>query len=269
MVDIDAANQSITTVHNGLGTKQFHRLKWLISKRLRRQSIVCEHALGYRIRLEFSDLSASHIYFNRYEPEETEKIVKLVGPGMTVLDVGANIGYFTLLLAGRVGPSGRVHAFEPNPVLHNKLRENAALNPEYADGRIAFHREALGSYEGEAEFFCPIAGHEGVGGLRNTNRAPLSAVIRVPVQMLDAFVANEGITRLDFIKMDIEGGELDALRGAERTLRNLHPKLLFEAFEVNTEPYGYRVFEILSYLEQRDYIVKQAGMAPNFLATPK
>jgi hypothetical protein len=68
--------------------------------------------------------------------------------------------------------------------------------------------------------------------------------------------------------MDIEGGELDVLRGGARMLEILRPTILFEAYEANTAPYGYRVFEILSFLEQRGYIVKQAGMSFNFLAMP-
>jgi FkbM family methyltransferase len=251
-------------------SRRQRRLKWLVFKHvLRRSSIVCDHSLGYRIRAEFCNLSAPHIYFGFYEPEETQQIVESVHPGMTVLDVGANIGYFALLMAKRVGLGGKVHAFEPNPTICAKLRENVALNPECNDGRMAIHEVALGATTGDAEFFCPIEGHEGVGGLRDTNRAPLSMAIHVTVRTLDSFVESEKFTRLDFIKMDIEGGELDALRGGERTLRDFRPKLLFEAFEPNTEPYGYRVFEILSYLEQRGYIVKQAGMAPNFVATPK
>jgi hypothetical protein len=94
-------------------------------------------------------------------------------------------------------------------------------------------------------------------------------VTRVPVRTLDAFIEGEGITNVDFIKMDIEGGELDALRGAERTLSTLRPRLLFEAYELNTAPYGYRVFEILDHLERRGYVVERAGMGPNFLATPR
>jgi FkbM family methyltransferase len=205
-----------------------------------------------------------------YEPEETQKILELVQPGMTVLDVGAYIGYFTLLMAVRVGPLGKVFAFEANPNVYRRLTQNLALNLDRLDSRVALRRLALSSKDDDqAEFFCPIDGYEGVGGLKNTRRAPLGNVARVPVRTLDAFIESESISKVDFIKMDIEGGELDALRGAERTLAAMRPVILFEACDLNTEPYGYRVFELLEYLERRGYTVKQVGLGQNFVATPR
>jgi len=245
------------------------RLKWSLFRHLGRRSILFQADPGYRLRLEFSDLSALEIYLRRYEPEETRLILDLVKPHMVTMDIGANIGYFTLLMAHLVGSQGRVHAFEPNPVMLRKLEENIALNTAFRDDRVAIHRVALGATEGEAEFFCPRLGHEGLAGLRRTNRAPIANVIRVPVQTIDGFIRAHGIERVDFIKMDIEGGELDVLRGSHRLLAELRPAILFEAFESNTAAYGYRVFEILSYLEQRGYLVKQAGMSFNFLAMPR
>ena len=250
-------------------SRYLRRLKWLVYKLLHRRSIVADDLLGFRLRLEFSDVSAPHIYFGYYEQEEASLVCKLVRPGVTALDVGANIGYFTLLIASRAGPQGKVHAFEPNPSMFKRLTENVLLNPEFTDGRVMLHQIALGVDAGEAEFFCPIVGHEGVGGLKDTERAPLSNIIRTPVQTLDGFVRDERIDRIDFIKMDVEGGELDVLRGGDRALAILRPTILFEACELNTTAYGYRVFEILNYLEQRNYIVTQAGMGQNFLATPK
>jgi FkbM family methyltransferase len=255
---------------NHLRNRALRRLKWRAYRWLRRPSVVCDHPFGYRIRLESSDVSAHQVYFGYYEAEETERIFELVQPGMTVLDVGAYIGYFTLLMAVRVGPQGKVYAFEPNPNMYRRLIGNLALNAEHSDGRVVPQQVALSAHDGEAEFFCPIDGLEGVGGLRDTKRAPVASVKRVPIRTLDGFVERERMTKVDFIKMDIEGGELDALRGAEGMLSTMRPTILFEACELNTAPYGYRVFEILDHLEQRDYVVKQAGMmGQNFLATPR
>ena len=250
--------------------RHYKRTKWHVYRWTRNsQGIVSSSEQGYKIRLHFSDVSAPHIYFGYYEPEETLQVCQLVSSGMIAMDIGANIGYFMLLMANRVGPEGRVYGLEPNPLLFTRLKENVDLNPGLSDGRVVLHQAALGARDEEAEFFCPILGHEGVGGLKNTNRAPLSETIRVPVRTMDGFLAAERIDRLHFIKMDVEGGELDVLRGAQRALEELRPTILFEAFEANTAPYGYRVFEILSYLEQRGFIVKQVGMGQNFLATPK
>lgn len=231
--------------------------------------MVFQADLGYQLNLGFSDVSALEIYLGYYEPKETRLISDLVKPQMITLDIGANIGYFTMLMAHLVGSQGRVHAFEPNPDVLRKLEGNIALNSALRDGRITVHGVALGMEEGEAEFFCPNPGYEGAGGLKRTLRAPVAKVIRVPVQTIDGFISARGIQKVDFIKMDIEGGELDVLRGGDRLLAELRPTILFEAFELNTAPYGYRVFEILSFLEQRGYLVKQAGMSFNFLAMPR
>jgi FkbM family methyltransferase len=209
------------------------------------------------------------MFLGDYEKEEAALLMKNVGPGMTVLDIGANIGYFTLLLATMVGPEGQVHAFEPNPAMHKRLQGNLALNVASPMGQVRVHSCALGAQAGTLDFFCPVLGFEGVGGLKDIARAPVQSVIQVPVVTLDQLVEQQELTHLDFIKMDIEGGELDVLRGAERTLSTLRPTILFEAYELNTAPYGYRVFEILSYLEARNYTVKQAGLGYNFIATPR
>jgi FkbM family methyltransferase len=244
------------------------RCKWTLLKRLGAREIVAT-VNDCKLRLRFSDGSARHMFFNEYEREETERIAQLVRPDMTVLDIGANLGYFTLQMARLAGGGGKIHAFKPNPEMFTRLEENVRFNPELADGRIKIHRLALGEKEGEAEFFCPITGSEGVGGLKDIQRAPLREVIKVSVQTLDDFLAEQKITRVDFIKMDIEGGELGVLRGAPRVLKEFRPTILFEAYEDNTAHYNYRVYDIQSYLEQREYQIKQAGMSFNFIATPR
>jgi len=246
----------------------WYRCKWTLLKRLGDGRIHAD-VQGLRLALEFTDVSARQIYFGQYEKEEAECITGQVKPGMVTFDIGANLGYFTLLLARLAGPHGRVYAFEPNPAMQGRLAENILLNPGLDDGRIKLETVALGAQAGEADFFCPVQGHDGAGGLKDTRRAPLQKVIKVRVTALDEFVSARGVEKLDFIKMDVEGGELDVLRGAERVLSELRPVILFEACEENTAPYGYRVEGILSYLEQRGYSVKQAGGGYNFLAVAR
>jgi FkbM family methyltransferase len=251
------------------GTKKLlRRCKWALWKRLGGREIDAE-ANACLMRLRFTDGSARQIYFGEYETEETRLINRLARPGMIALDIGANLGYFTLQMARLAGPAGRVHAFEPNPEMFARLQDNVRLNPALDDGRIACHKQALGEADADAEFFCPVAGREGVGGLKDIQRAPVGKVIRVAVQPLDDFLAAQRVSRVDFVKMDIEGGELGVLRGASRMLAEQRPVILFEAYEDNTAHYNYRVFDILSYLEQRGYEVRQAGLSYNFIATPR
>lgn len=250
------------------GRKVGRRARFSTRRLLGCRDIVTTTPWGARIKLGFSNPSALSMFCNAYEPDEIQVVDDHVTAGATVLDVGANIGYMTLLLAARVGHKGRVHAFEPNPPVADALVENLALNPD-THHRITVHRFALGAVVGDTEFYSPIDGHEGVGGLRNTARAPLDRVIHVPVRTLDSFVQAAGITSIGFIKLDVEGGEWDVLRGGEDVLSTHRPVILFEAYDGNTRPYGYRVFELLSYLEQRGYQVTQAGPTCNFVAVPR
>jgi FkbM family methyltransferase len=245
-----------------------YRLRWSLLKRLGRRGITAQ--LGaYRLNLEFSNVSARMMYYGTYESDEQQVILSRVREGMVALDVGANLGYFTLLMASLVGKSGRVYAFEPNPRLHAMLAANIALNPGLDDGRLNAVPAAVGAQTGRMQFFCPVPGHEGVGGLKNTERAPLDRVVDVDVTTLDEFVAKEQILRIDFIKLDIEGGELGFFKGAEKTLKTMRPVILYEACDKNTAAYGYKADELHTFLKTLGYEISLAGSDENFIAAPK
>lgn len=245
----------------------FRLIKYFSLKGIGFKKMLIESKLGFKLFIEFTDVSAPLFYFGNYEVEETNTICNNVKPYMIVMDIGANIGFFTLLMARLVGPEGTVHSFEPNPDIQRRLKENIKINPDLSDDRIKLYEMALGARNGKTTFYCPIIGHEGVGGIKNTERAPLEKTITVKVNTLDDFIIKNNIKKIDFIKMDIEGGELDVLKGADYTLNKIRPIILFEGNEVNTEPYGYRVFEIILYLEKRGYAVKKSG-SENFIALP-
>ena len=95
-----------------------------------------------------------------WEEAITAVFRSLVAPGMTVVEVGANVGYFTLLAAELVGPRGRVHAFEPDPELFELLRDNVEVNA--FDHRVTLHRRAVADFHGEARFHAATR-HRGNG----------------------------------------------------------------------------------------------------------
>jgi FkbM family methyltransferase len=245
-------------------------LRYTLHRRLGGSTIRAHTEWGAALDLKFSDVSTAYaIFFGTYEEEEVKKIFKYIKRGMTVFDIGAHIGYFTLLMAHLVGPDGLVFAFEPNPITYAQLKSNIAINPHLNDGRIEILRTALGEDKSVQSFFCPVSGSEGLAGLKDTKRALINEVIEVQVDTLDNFAVTHNVKKIDFVKMDIEGAEYDVLKGSEKVLNELHPIILFEACELNTKPYGYRVFEELHYLEQRGYVVKQAGFSYDFIAISK
>jgi FkbM family methyltransferase len=147
-----------------------------------------------------------------WNPEEYAAFRKVVRAGSTVLDVGANVGAYTLLFAQWAGPAGRVIAFEPAPASIAGLRRQLHLNG--LTGRVEVVAAAVGDAVGSASFEC-----DGASGANALATSPRGAhTITVATTTIDAFCAERGV-RPDVIKIDVEGSELDVLRGARRTLQ--------------------------------------------------
>lgn len=141
-------------------------------------------------------------------------------PGAIVLDVGANIGTYAIPIARIVGPSGRVVAFEPNRPTRACLRQNLRLN---RIGHVTLVPHAVGAQVGRAQLVVTER------NLGEVHLAPVKTAggAHVSVTTLDAEVARLGLRRVDFIKIDVEGHELAALRGAQELLR-CQPRLVVQ-----------------------------------------
>jgi FkbM family methyltransferase len=193
-----------------------------------------------------------------YEPNVTNEICRLLAPGMVFVDVGANIGYFTLLAAALVGPTGRVIAFEPNTDNCDLLKRSITAN--------AYDNISLNSYavaESEQEFQLDVGGTSSNG--RVIDFSPQAVAGDGPLRLikavaLDHFLAGEA--RIDVIKMDIEGAEPRALQGMEQIITRHRPILITEfspqlievtshitpaAFIQMIHGYGYDIFDLQRY----------------------
>ncbi|MDM7998657.1 MAG: FkbM family methyltransferase [Dehalococcoidia bacterium] len=161
-----------------------------------------------------------------YEYWKTRLISDLAKDGMTVLDIGANEGYYSMLSAKAMHDKGRVLAFEPDPDNARWLRKNIEVNGYQC---IQVHEYALSDNEGEVTFY-PAGG---VGSLVHTD-SPLayfhgpSEAITVRTRTLDNVLLEAGITNVDLIKIDVEGADLLVLRGARRTLESSNVKILMD-----------------------------------------
>ena len=144
-----------------------------------------------------------------------------------VLDCGGFWGDTALWIADRVGADGQVHSFEFVPASRDVFAQNLALNDELAE-RIRVTGRALWSRSGETLRFEP--GH-GAG----TSLLEGAGAEQVRTITIDDYVAEQGLNRVDFIKMDIEGAELEALRGAEKTLRHHRPRLAISAYHKKSD----------------------------------
>ena len=141
-----------------------------------------------------------------------------VRPGDVVLDIGGYLGYFTLLAARGSAPDGRVIVVEANPQSQELLQRNIERNG-FSD-RVHMHRTAVAAESGTATFYWD-ASDGSTSGLSEPEN--LGGTYQVPVARIDSLL--EGEPPLDVVKIDIEGGEVGALRGMSETLSHAKPGL--------------------------------------------
>jgi FkbM family methyltransferase len=167
--------------------------------------------------------------YGTFEISETRLIQALLTPGMTFIDVGANIGYYTVIAARLVGPNGGVHAFEPHPEVRRRLQENVRRN---GYGNVVVHAQAMAAETGFVSFYAStVDQNQGISSiLPGSGRAQ---ALSVPSITLDEFAASLGGKRIDVIKMDVEGAEPQVIAGGQRTLAGQDaPAIVFEATEL-------------------------------------
>lgn len=197
-------------------------------------------ALPYRICWTATYPHGCDVWVATIEKGERRFVALTVRRGMTVLDLGAHHGLYTTLLSRLVGPLGKVLAFEPSPRERRGLERHLRLN---SCKNVTVVPMAVGSSAGSAEFYLVENLRSGASGLRRTEldgQFPKSERILVEVTALDEYLAENGIDRADFIKMDIEGAELEAFKGAERLLKSKdRPTLMVEMADQVTKPWGY------------------------------
>ena len=219
---------------------------------------VCLDKDGNKFIIDTRSHLERHVYvFGEYERPIRTLIKRLIPPGVAAVDVGANVGVHTVLMAQLAGPSGKVLALEPVPHLAARLRENVMMN-QLAD-RVVIMPEAAGARDGMVDFFQPSATNvnQGQGSL-----APLPYLaphpVRIPMRRLDSILAGLGLKSIRFLKIDVEGFELHVLKGAQETL-NSSPYILFEYSEM-WGPAGSdwgECFDLL--VQQQGYAVYQVG----------
>ena len=201
--------------------------------------------------LRWPDSISPEITRGAFEGAEIRFVDRFLRSGMTVLDIGAHHGLYTLLASRRVGASGHVVAFEPSPRERRKLRLHLGLN---LVGNVRVESLALGAEAGEASFYRVDGVETGCNSLRPPAvQSPVSA-LRVKLGRLGDYADAHALANVDFIKMDVEGAELDVLSGAQSLLnRRPRPIWLVEVSDLRTGPWGYRAQRILEFLEERGY----------------
>ena len=183
---------------------------------------------GQRIWVPLNDLIGETIYKSGYyEPDWVAIIQRLLEPGMVFFDVGAHIGQYTLLASEAVGSEGQVHSFEPDPDTYWFLDASVHLNRLR---NVKSHCVALSSEPGtKSLYLAPVS------SLGDSSLAPPKGYVgvtrTVPCTSLDAYVATHRVPRVDLMKVDIEGAELDLVRGGRELLGGHEKPLIVMEFE--------------------------------------
>jgi FkbM family methyltransferase len=224
----------------------------------RRRGIVVRSGIQYDLDLgEGIDLSV--FLFGSFQPEVVRnRFVRLPADGV-VLDVGANVGILSLQLAQAV-PAGQVFAFEPTHYAFARLKRNLELNPELSS-RVEAVQAFVSSASGVRPGLSAYASWRVDGTASRTH--PLhggteKSADEIGAVSLDDFVAQRGLPRVDFIKIDTDGHELEVLRGARRLLARHKPVVVFEIARYVMEERGIAFSDYMSLLAPLGYALFDA-----------
>lgn len=177
-----------------------------------------------------------HFIAGTYEPEKTNCITETTKEGMVVLDVGAHVGYFSLIMARLVGPKGKVFSFEPRVLNRRFLETHIRLN---GIRNVYVYPKCVGDHVGEVMFETRTG--SGTGHISNDGNTT------VRMTTIDLLVQFGGIPSPDLIKIDVEGAEMRVLRGGLETIRNTLPTIILAVHSEGLECECRRLLEPLGY----------------------
>lgn len=221
-----------------------HALRWQFTKRLTgRPYDISYH--GLKLRCYPNSHSASRaVYFSGLpDYREMRFILDYLRPGDQFIDVGANVGLYTLLALSAVGPTGYVHAFEPNPAVITILNESLQLN---AIENVAVHTTGLADAEGVAGL--ALTGDDCTAHIVDLLSSPTRT--EVPVRRLDQTLNNVPYA---MAKFDIEGYEPFAIRGASQLLQEHNPPVMLIEMAGYSSRYGITTSDFIAELDQIGY----------------
>jgi FkbM family methyltransferase len=198
----------------------------------------------------------------RYVEPEMLGLRDLVKPGNVCFDIGAAAGLYTLELSKLAGPAGQVHSFEPVPFAHPMLTR---LLGGRSSANVRHHPVALSDEPGQSVMSVPVGRHgpvtgrsfleAGAAGQGSNAEFQGQIGVDVEVQTLDGVCAAAELTRLDFIKIDVEGAELQVLKGGQASIERFRPALLVEIEDRHTARYQHPGIDVATWLLQRDYVM--------------
>ncbi len=180
--------------------------------------------------------SGKHFITGDYEPYKTKAFLANLREGDIVVDVGAHVGYYSALASQKVGDKGRVYSFEPRPLNISFFKDHVRINRLK---NITLYEGAISTLTGETTFNT----NTGTG----TGRLSETGGLKVKTYCLDELIDAGEVPRLDFLKVDVEGGEIEVLKGSQCAIAKNRPRMLLATHSEITQDF------VLEFLQEHKY----------------
>lgn len=211
-----------------------------------------EFSLNKDVKINlYKDSVLSRLIYDGFEEEEIDYLTSTLKKGDIFVDIGTNIGLFSLIASKIVGNEGRVLCFEPAPLTYSRLDENLKLNKiENIDARNI----GLSDKKGELTFYVSNNGYDAWNSFAPSQDDKLESSIQVHVSTLDIELLDIDKSKIKLVKIDVEGWEKFVLFGGKDFLVNYSPIVMLEFTEENTFNAGYPVYEIYDIMQDFGYL---------------
>lgn len=200
------------------------------------------HNLTTKLKINLHrDSVLSKFIYDGFEEEELSFVKQILTDGDIFIDIGANVGLFSLIASDCIGATGSIISFEPSPITFNRLQENISLNAiENSDLRNI----GLSNQSGELSFYVSDNGYDAWDSFAPSQDNKLQKTIAVAVSSLDKELEQVDKSRIKLVKIDVEGWEKYVLIGGENLFTHYAPIVMVEFTEENTFNAGYAIHEI-------------------------
>jgi FkbM family methyltransferase len=219
---------------------------------------ICELPGGAHLLADLSEHVQRWIYFfGVYEESTVRWFRQRLGAGMVVLDIGAHVGQYSLIAASAVGPSGRVHSFEPSPVNFRRLAANLEMN-EFRNVQV--HQLAVSDTAGEATLFVPSHNNQGEASLQADQDD--AQHVKVECVTIDQWARSADLgspARIDLVKIDVQGLEGKVLKGAQEAFLRFRPVIVCEFEERFLRGMGSSSVDLKTRLIENGYSIHRIG----------
>lgn len=212
-------------------------------------SIIFSLSDTLKIKL-FQQSAISELIYNGFEETEIQFLKDTLKEGDYFLDIGANIGLFSLFAAEKVGPSGKVIAFEPAPDTFQKLTENVQIN-NFTN--VELHNLGVSDQVAKIPFFVSQNGYDAWNSFGNLTNKSQTIATEVEVKPLDDLLSTIDAAKIKLVKIDVEGWEKFVLFGGQHFFKTQQPIVMMEFTESTCFEVGYMVQELYDIMETHGY----------------